>query len=89
MSPQNDQTPPIKLVDTRDIGPGVFSNTVNVSVTPGEVFLDFGLIAPNTSLFGEEGGALVSRVVLTKQHALNLAEVIRRTIEEDGTADDL
>ncbi len=72
---------PIKLVDQSNIGPGVFSNTANVSVTPNEVFLDFGLIAPNTSVFGDANGVLVSRVVITKDHARNLAEVLRKAIE--------
>ena len=71
---------PIKLVDQSGIGPGVFSNMANVSATPSEVFLDFGLIAPNTSVFGDTNGVLVSRVVLTKEHALNLSEVIRKAV---------
>lgn len=76
-----DPTPPLKLVDQSNIGPGVFSNTVNVSVTPGEVFLDFGLIAPNTSVFGDGSGVLVSRVVLTKDHAKSLSEVLKNAVE--------
>ncbi len=76
------QNPARKMIDRNNVGTGVFSNTVNLSMTPQELFLDFGLIAPPTSVFGGENDVtLVSRVVLTKQHALQLRDALTRTLE--------
>jgi hypothetical protein len=71
------------MIDRSDVGVGVFSNIVNVSMTPREVFLDFGMIAPPTSVLGGEGEVtLVGRVVLTKEHAMELRDVLARTLEQ-------
>lgn len=70
-----------KMIDRNNVGIGVFSNTVNVSMTPGEVFLDFGLLSPPTTHFGgPDDVSLVSRVVLTKEHALQLLDVLKKTL---------
>ncbi|HVW66248.1 MAG TPA: DUF3467 domain-containing protein [Candidatus Peribacteraceae bacterium] len=73
-----------KMIDRSDVGCGVFSNTANVAASAHEVFLDFGLIAPPTSIFGGENEiTLVTRVILTKEHAIQLRDALSRTIEQE------
>jgi hypothetical protein len=75
---------PPKMIDRNNIGT-TFSNIVNVSSTTNEVFLDFGLIAPATSIFGGAGDVtLVSRVILTKEHASQLVDTMAKAIQGSG-----
>lgn len=69
-----------KMHDEIGIGAGVFSNVVNVSITPREVFLDFGVGVPDPST-GTSKVNLVSRVILTKGHALELRDVLIRSLK--------
>ena len=72
-------TPP-KMNDESNVGAGVFSNIVNLSMTPREVFLDFGLGVPD-SPSGKSKVNLMSRLILTKEHALELRDVLNRSLK--------
>lgn len=64
---------------------GVFSNTAKVNVSQREVVIDFALLEPNV----KGSAVLVSRVILTKEHAVELKNVLAKSLkqyEEDSKA---
>jgi len=69
-----------KMHDESKVGAGVFSNIVNLSVTPREVFLDFGLVVPD-SLSEKSKVNLMSRIILTKEHAIEFRDVLNRSLK--------
>jgi hypothetical protein len=71
-----------KMSDSNNVGSGVFSNKINVALTPRELFIDFGVMLlenPNTMKHKIE---LVSRVILTREHALELRDILNRTLSD-------
>jgi len=69
----------------------VYSNHVNIRYLLEEVYLDFCDVQPQTADPGdvEEGGFIRKvpaiarvRVVLTREHAARLAEILRRSLQE-------
>ena len=74
-----------KMVDDKDIGPGAFSNVANVAATKREVILDFGMSVPVYGQGTDTKVVLVSRVTLTKDHAIELRDALTRTIERTPT----
>jgi len=71
-----------KMIDSKNIGVGVFSNIVNIALTPNEVFLDFGVVVPPVVGSSEGDVTLVSRIALTKAHAAELRDVLTTTLEQ-------
>lgn len=67
------------MKDPLGVSGGVFSNVVNLSLSPREVFLDFGLATPEVN--GETNVNLMSRIILTKEHALELRDVLAKTLK--------
>lgn len=86
MSKTAQKNEPTPMSINGEIGKGVFSNTVNIACSPREVFLDFGLVAPDGSGGTSVKAALVSRVILSKEHALEFRDVLNRSLEvyEEG-----
>ena len=56
---------------------GVFSNIAQVNATPREVVLDFAFLQPNTNQ-----AVIVSRVILTKEHAFELKKVLENVLRK-------
>ena len=56
---------------------GVFSNTAKVNASPREVVIDFALIEP----VQPPKGTLVSRVILTPLHAIELRDSLNKVLE--------
>lgn len=56
---------------------GVFSNTAKVNASPREVVLDFAFIEP----VSPPQGTMVSRVVLTPLHAIELRDSLNKVLE--------
>jgi hypothetical protein len=57
-----------------------FSNIAQVNATDREVVLDFAFVQPNTNV-----GIVVSRVVLTPEHAKALRDVLVATLQRYET----
>lgn len=76
---QPQERPP--MLDENRIGAGVFSNIANVSISPREVFIDFGLASPEL-IAGSQKVTLMSRVILTKEHAMELRDVLSQSLEK-------
>lgn len=55
---------------------GVFSNTAKVNASPREVVVDFALIEPTEP----PQGTLVSRVILTPLHAMELRDSLSKVL---------
>ncbi len=82
MPPSNKNTRP-QMDDPNQLSSGTFSNIINVSVTSNdEVFLDFGVAIPNTIGKTSANINLVSRIILTKKHAMDLNEVLMKSLAQ-------
>jgi hypothetical protein len=57
--------------------PGVFSNTAKVNASPREVVIDFALVEPVVP----PKGVLVSRLILTPVHAMELRDSLSKVLE--------
>ena len=55
---------------------GVFSNTAKVNASPREVVVDFALVEP----IEPPKGVLVSRVILTPLHAMELRDSLNKVL---------
>lgn len=56
---------------------GVFSNTAKVNASPREVVIDFALVEP----VNPPKGVMVSRVILTPLHAVELRDSLNKVLE--------
>ena len=57
---------------------GVFSNAARVNITAREVVIDFAFMEPNNP----NQAILVSRIILTKEHTLDLKNVLERVLKD-------
>jgi hypothetical protein len=81
MDTKQEKTRP-NMTDTDNIGSGVFSNIINITTNTKEIFLDFGVSFPKDTEKKEMGIKLVSRVILTKDHAKEFSVVLKRLLEQ-------
>lgn len=66
---------------------GIFSNSVSISLSQREVFLDFKLIGPDEKNVNNLKQKTITRIILTKEHALEFKNVLSKTLkhyEEKG-----
>jgi hypothetical protein len=68
------------MIDSNNIGAGVFSNIVNMHLSPREVIFDFGVALP-PSPASDGSVVLVSRVFLTIEHAKEFKTVLEETLK--------
>jgi len=68
--------PPLQVAAFGDSRKGVYSNLINVQGNKEEFILDFVLVD------SPSGGHLVSRVVISREHAKRLAEALKKTIQQ-------
>jgi len=66
----------LKVIIPHQVQGGVFSNVARVNLTSREVVVDFAFVDPNTN-----EGILVSRVILTKDHAVELKNVLEKVLK--------
>ena len=55
---------------------GVYANVANINVTQSEVVLNFIFANPHD----EPKGTLVSRVIVSRRHALKIAKLLEETV---------
>ena len=67
----------IEIFISEDLRRGVFTNTAKVNASPREVVIDFALIEP----VEPPKGVLVSRVILTPVHAMELRDSLNKVLE--------
>jgi hypothetical protein len=67
----------LEIFVSEKMRPGVFSNTAKVNASPREVVLDFALVEP----VEPPKGVLVSRVILTPLHAMELRDSLNKVLE--------
>jgi hypothetical protein len=80
MEKQQPQELQVKVPD--NIRPGVYANITNVNITKSELVLNF--IYANEADVPQ--GTVVSRVIVTREHARELVELLKDSI---STADEL
>lgn len=77
-SSENKETT-ININASEETRKGVYSNLVNITTTtPQEVICNFILLE------SEEQGTLVSRVILSREHAEQLHKLLGKVLEEKG-----
>jgi hypothetical protein len=67
----------IQILVPEPLRSGVYSNTAQMTVSNAEVTLNFIYINPNDN----PQGTLVSRVIVTKEHAMQLSEHLKAVLE--------
>lgn len=75
-------SPKLSVYIPNEIRAGKYANVVNASVTSGEVALNFIYATPNDT----PQGTLVSRVIINRETAREMAELLRQII---STADEV
>lgn len=67
--------PPLQVAAFGDSRKGFYSNLINVQANKEEFILDFILVDRPS------GGELVSRVVISREHAKRLSDTINKTLK--------
>jgi hypothetical protein len=67
---------PLQVAVFGDGRKGVYSNLINIQSNKEEFILDFVLVD------SPSGGHLVSRVVISREHAKRLSETLKKTLKK-------
>ena len=73
----DDKKKQLKVIIPSNIQGGVFSNIAHVSASQREVVIDFAFLQPDMSQ-----AVIVSRVILTKEHAFELKKVLENVLKK-------
>lgn len=73
---ENNNQPELKIELSPEVAGGTYANLAIISHTPGEFFLDFIVMAPNTP-----GAKVQSRIVMNPENAKNLLFALRDNLQ--------
>ena len=77
MSNQSSKKKELKVIIPQQLQGGVFSNVARISISPREVIIDFAFVEPNVNQ-----AILVSRVILTREHAFELKNLLNKLLSQ-------
>ena len=79
-SKQQDINPEeIQILVPENIRAGAYANTAQIGVSPEEVTLNFIYVNPNDN----PQGTMVSRVIVSKRHAMQISEHLKAVLDTD------